>query len=209
MPQDRYIPPFIRGPRKTQPQMQERLRNYTRVAHAQQEKLIAAAAAILRRGEPLTHDAIRKADASLQLMDVMPQKLIDAANAVRQRPHVPDARLADELALLGGIAPEIVGRLRYERTERLLRPLGYEPIAVDGGLQGWRRRLPNQTEILITAANGQANAAPEAPVWTAGLFDEDSNSIAESDKPASLPDLLARLQLRRIAPALSSATKGA
>jgi hypothetical protein len=194
--------PYLKGPKTTPPGLRDRIVNYTRVTERQQQLLILAASEILRRGEDLTLDAIRAAAPALELPDVMPGKLVDAANAVRQRPNNPLPALADALDLLGGVPAEVIARRRAERrhaaTTRMLQPLGYHDIAERTAgqlLPCWRRRLEDGTDILISP--DRADADPADAAWVAVLFDRDSNRLGDSGSLQPLRRLLDRIAFIR------------
>lgn len=200
--------PFIPG-KKTPPGIRERIVNHARVTERQRAVLIEAAIRILRAGHELTLDAIRAAAPSLELPDVMPLKLQDAANDVRRLsynplPHLPAGALADKLDQLGGVAPEVIAHRRRERAMdragRMLKPLGYAPLDrlnADGTREPpvWRRVMPNQVEILIFPATEDADV--EAPAWAAAILDEHSNRIADSGEALPLRRLLDRVTFMR------------
>lgn len=100
-PRDGRFRPFLRGPSSTAPQMREKLQNFTRVARRQQQALIDAAAALLRRDVPVTLAALQAEAPALQAMDLVPTRMAEAANAVREarRPHDWE-RIAEALQAL-------------------------------------------------------------------------------------------------------------
>jgi hypothetical protein len=187
--------PFMPGPPRTPPGLRERIVNFTGTTERQQRRLIEAAAQLLRRGDNITHDTLRATDGSLSLMDVMPEKLIDAANAVRSR--LP--RLADELALAGYVPAGEIHALRLARADRLMAPTGFVRLGTDWPV--WRMKFNDGSEILVSDNQTETPtgilAAPEAPVWTANRFDELTNILGHSGAAQPLADLIPILDRMR------------